>query len=357
MHIWLIGSDANKFAARGPRDSCPCRVLSKKCCARALACARLSRAGGVNQFGWIAAMAGRSQALSATDGGFFENDFQFCRNFTMVTRSDAHFLHSAVGLLNARGISGDILEAGVWKGGMSMLMGLAEMRAAQTGGARRLRDLWLMDTFEGLPAPGPGDDARSKRMYDAITLMHSKRPVATGACAGDTTCCKRQPRACLSPSSQRDGLTREIARRVSAGVIENGKWNLGTISEVRANMERLRGFPTEQIHYIKGKVEDTLHSPSVALPQRLALLRLDTDWHASTRDELEVLWPKLSAGGLMIIDDYYTWGGARKAVDDWLRARDGWAAAANEQQTRAAKASAGRPPWHIWKTGIFLRAA
>ena len=111
-------------------------------------------------------------------------------------------------------------------------------------------------------------------------------------------------------------------------------------------------------------MEDTLHSASVALPQRLALLRLDTDWHASTRDELEVLWPKLSAGGLMIIDDYYTWGGARKAVDDWLRARDGWVAAASQQQARAANeqrrsgsTADPRPPWHIWKTGVFLRAA
>lgn len=48
-------------------------------------------------------------------------------------------------------------------------------------------------------------------------------------------------------------------------------------------------------------------------------MRLDTDWYESTAAELDVLWPRVVAGGLMLVDDYFVWGGARKAVDNWIR--------------------------------------
>jgi hypothetical protein len=53
-------------------------------------------------------------------------------------------------------------------------------------------------------------------------------------------------------------------------------------------------------------------------PQKVALLRLDTDWHASTKHILETLFPALVRGGVLIIDDYGHFHGARKAVDDYL---------------------------------------
>jgi hypothetical protein len=70
------------------------------------------------------------------------------------------------------------------------------------------------------------------------------------------------------------------------------------------------------IHYVKGKVEETI--PSV-IPEKIALLRLDTDWYESTRHELIHLFPRLVKGGVLIIDDYGYWKGARKAVDEYIR--------------------------------------
>jgi hypothetical protein len=62
-------------------------------------------------------------------------------------------------------------------------------------------------------------------------------------------------------------------------------------------------------------VEKTL--PSHA-PAQIALLRLDTDWYASTRWELEHLFPRLSRNGVLIIDDYGHFKGARQAVDEHI---------------------------------------
>ena len=78
------------------------------------------------------------------------------------------------------------------------------------------------------------------------------------------------------------------------------------------------GYPSERIHLIKGMVEETL--PAQA-PERLALLRLDTDWYASTKHELEQLYPRVSPGGVLIIDDYGHYEGARNAVDEYFASR------------------------------------
>jgi O-methyltransferase len=75
------------------------------------------------------------------------------------------------------------------------------------------------------------------------------------------------------------------------------------------------GYPEEKVHFIKGKVEETL--PSV-LPDQLALLRLDTDWYESTKHELIHLFPLLDSRGLLIIDDYGHWQGVRKAIDEYF---------------------------------------
>jgi O-methyltransferase len=57
------------------------------------------------------------------------------------------------------------------------------------------------------------------------------------------------------------------------------------------------------------------------LPQRISVLRLDTDWYESTKKELEVLWPRLSPGGVLMVDDYGHWAGAKKAVDEYFDGR------------------------------------
>jgi hypothetical protein len=75
------------------------------------------------------------------------------------------------------------------------------------------------------------------------------------------------------------------------------------------------GYPEEKVHFVQGPVEETL--PEHA-PAEIALLRLDTDWYASTKHELVHLYPRLAPGGVLIIDDYAYWRGARQAVDEYV---------------------------------------
>ena len=97
--------------------------------------------------------------------------------------------------------------------------------------------------------------------------------------------------------------------------VGTGIWCAASIEDVRANMIST-GYPEEKIHLIKGKVEDTL--PTI-LPERLALLRLDTDWYESTKHELIHLFPLLDSRGLLILDDYGHWQGAREATDEYFK--------------------------------------
>jgi hypothetical protein len=79
----------------------------------------------------------------------------------------------------------------------------------------------------------------------------------------------------------------------------------------------LTTYPKKSIHLIPGRVEHTL---ATAAPNSIALLRLDTDWYESTRHEMEILFPRLCRGGVLIIDDYGHWHGARRAVDEYVAA-------------------------------------
>ncbi len=75
------------------------------------------------------------------------------------------------------------------------------------------------------------------------------------------------------------------------------------------------GYNSEKLHFIKGKVENTLHEH---IPKQIAILRLDTDWYESTKHELIHLFPKLVSGGVLILDDYGHWAGAKKAIDEYI---------------------------------------
>ena len=87
----------------------------------------------------------------------------------------------------------------------------------------------------------------------------------------------------------------------------------------RAGQHGVHGYPRERIHLVKGKVEDTIPG---TIAERIALLRLDTDWYESTKHELTHLYPRLSRNGILIIDDYGHWRGARQAVDEYFAASD-----------------------------------
>ncbi len=91
-----------------------------------------------------------------------------------------------------------------------------------------------------------------------------------------------------------------------------------SLDEVKKNINLAAGENSlESINLIEGKVENTLKI-NKNLPEKISILRLDTDWYESTKIELEILFPKLSNGGILIIDDYGQWKGSRKAVDEFF---------------------------------------
>ena len=95
-----------------------------------------------------------------------------------------------------------------------------------------------------------------------------------------------------------------------------------TLLEVAANLERTGTLKSDMLRMVVGPVEETLlHKEHV--PDKIALLHLDTDWYLSTKKELEVLWPRLQHKGIMIVDDYGHWKGAKRAVDGYFTAAHG----------------------------------
>jgi predicted O-methyltransferase YrrM len=187
--------------------------------------------------------------------------------YTMTSPERMFALWQGVRHVERRAVPGAFVECGVWRGGSSMLM-------AHALPAPR-RELWLYDTFSGMPAPTEQDV--------------------------DFT-----------------GRSAEEQLRDSGGDRDNLALAYASLEEVQSNMART-GHPADRVHYVPGFVEDTI--PERA-PARIALLRLDTDWESSTRHELEHLWPRLSVGGVLVIDDYGHWAGARKAVDEYFAGRD-----------------------------------
>lgn len=188
--------------------------------------------------------------------------------FTMTTVERLYAMVQAAKYIASQKVPGDVVECGVWRGG-------SIMAAANTliGLNDRKRDLWLFDTFSGMTKPGNEDIG-----YDG--------------------------RIALDIYNQKQNLPDEA------------KWCFASLEDVKANL-KATDYPDEQLHFIVGKVEDTLLE-SNNIPNEIALLRLDTDWYESTRLELEILYPRLQKGGFFIIDDYGHWSGSRKATDEYF---------------------------------------
>ena len=191
--------------------------------------------------------------------------WRWVSSFTMTSAERVMALRQSVQYLVQNGIQGDIVECGVWKGGSMMVAARTLKELGVTD-----RQLYLFDTFEGMSAPTAEDV--SFRGESAATLLSKS--------------------------------------------VDNADWIRAhsTLDEVKSNI-RKAGYPEERISFVKGKVEDTI--PGNA-PERIALLRLDTDWYESTYHELLHLYPRLCPGGVLIIDDYGHWAGARKAVDNYF---------------------------------------
>lgn len=164
------------------------------------------------------------------------------------------------------GIKGDIVECGVWRGGSMMAVARTLLELGDTS-----RRLFLYDTFAGMPPPTEKD---------------------------------------VTHSGERASELMEVAAKDDPSSI----WCRAPLEGVREALSSV-GYPRDKMYFVQGKVEDTIPDTT---PEHISLLRLDTDWYESTRHELVHLFPRLSPGGVMIIDDYGHWKGARQAVDEYL---------------------------------------
>ena len=190
---------------------------------------------------------------------------QRVRRHTMTSPARLNALIDGVAHVTRNRIPGAIVECGVWKGGSMMAIALTLVRLGDTE-----RELVLFDTFAGMTEPTP-EDANSP--YDGYSLHAMWK--------------RRQ------------------------------NWSGVPADEVRAAMATT-GYPMDRVRLVEGPVEETLPG---AAPAEIALLRLDTDWYASTRAEMQHLYPRLVPGGVLVIDDYGHYAGARQAVDEALEQR------------------------------------
>ena len=193
------------------------------------------------------------------------NSIEIALRYSKVGRVRLHAMKLALKSLDNRGITGDVVECGVWRGGHIILTRLISPK----------RKCWLYDTFNGMTKPTILDVTR--KGISAIDKYKTKEK-------------------------------------------KGHRWADCDVDDVRNNLIAEGVYNPHLIRFIIGDVEMTLLDEN-NLPEKIALLRLDTDWYHSTKIEMERLFPRLVPGGNLIVDDYGHWMGARKAVKDYLGAR------------------------------------
>ncbi|MFE5028782.1 TylF/MycF/NovP-related O-methyltransferase [Streptomyces sp. NPDC056656] len=161
-------------------------------------------------------------------------------------------------------IPGDIVECGVWRGGSMQACAKTLLSQGDTE-----RGLYLFDTYEGMTPPTEEDLRRDGKSAGELLAAQGKdRPI----------------------------------------------WAVATLDDVKSGFQGVP-YPADRLHFVQGRVEDTV--PRQA-PEQISILRLDTDWYASTKHELDHLYDRLVPGGVLLIDDYGYWQGSRQAVDEFL---------------------------------------
>ncbi len=208
--------------------------------------------------------------LVLTPPNLYSKDFldiyEDCKEYTCTSIERMHALYKSVEYILKNNIQGDFIECGVWRGGSCMLIAKTLKKYDCKD-----RQIILFDTFEGMSEPTDID----------IDFK--------GAAAKGTM----------------DSFNKKF----------NFNWFKVELSTVENNMKKT-GYPLTNIKYVKGMVEDTLSK--YPINNKIALLRLDTDWYESTKAEMNYLFPHLEKGGVLIVDDYGYWQGARKAIEEYI---------------------------------------
>jgi hypothetical protein len=208
----------------------------------------------------------KSNELPIDFDSLHKNIWSSIQNYTMTSPERVFSLIESVKYISNNQIEGAIVECGVWKGG-SMMAVIETLKHLNMSN----RELYLYDTFEGMSEPTEND------------VDHAQKPAAE-----------------------------QLAQRIKNET--DVVWAFSPLEAVQ-KVVLDTGYPKNQIHFIKGKVEETIPN---RIPGKIALLRLDTDWYESTKHELNHLFPLLAKGGILIIDDYGHWAGAKKAVDEYF---------------------------------------
>lgn len=198
----------------------------------------------------------------------FHNDIiSKVQPYTMTSPERLYGLIEAVTYIHIHDIEGDVVECGVWKGGSMMTIALLLDKYKNY-----TKELYLYDTFEGMSEPTDNDiDVYGKKAKISLDVNKNKE--------------------------------------------ENIVWAYSSLEEVKNNIFTIN-YPKNKIHFVAGKVEHTIPT---TIPEKIALLRLDTDWYESTKHEMIHLFPRLVKGGVLIIDDFGHWAGAKKAVKEYLQ--------------------------------------
>ncbi len=187
------------------------------------------------------------------------------RPYTLTSPERIAALREAVRHVVRAGVPGAFVECGVWRGGSMMVVALTLTELGVDD-----RELVLFDTFTHMPLPGPEDvdlfGTHAADVYEEASAAEAFRY-----------------------------LPLDEVQRVLAGT----------------------GYPVERMRFVQGLVEETIPD---AAPAEIALCRLDTDWYESTRHEMEHLFPRIVPGGILLVDDYGHFMGAKKAVDEYFAA-------------------------------------
>lgn len=194
---------------------------------------------------------------------------------TMVATEGLISLYDQVKYLEENKIKGDFVECGVWKGGCIGLMALANQRYSKIP-----RKLHLFDSFEGIPEPDVS--------IDGELALKQAREWSDGGTSGKM--------------------------RALPGFYDTFG-GIGTIQDNKKLLEDMISYPKDKINYHMGWFKDTLPLNEI---ESISLLRLDGDWHESTKICLEHLVGKVVKNGFIIIDDYGTYDGCKKAVDEYF---------------------------------------
>lgn len=212
-----------------------------------------------------------------TDRDAFDGQLAVVRANTMLPEARLMSLGDQVVFCDRHGIEGAFVECGVWKGGAVGLMALAS-----------------------------GEPARHLHLFDAFTDICEPDPAVDGAKAVEEARRIAVPEGRLQPM---EGIYDSIGGH-------------GTLAECRTLIEGTIGYPANLVHYHVGWFQDTLPKDAAAIGP-IAILRIDGDWYASTRVCLDHLADKVVPGGFVIIDDYGTYEGCKKAVDEFLEQSGG----------------------------------